>query len=75
VAVPIGRQKECFKKIVELVSRDYQFKNQDEVRTYFTRLTGFFKNLNYTQTGTTEYAGILDNINRISAEYCEKKIQ
>ena len=74
VAVPIERQKESFKKIVELVSLDYQFKNQDEVRNYFTRLTGFFKNLNYTQTGTTEYAGILVNINRISADYCKNKV-
>jgi len=65
VAVPITRQQENFKKIVELVSADYQFASQDDARNYFTRLTGLFKNLNYASTGTAEYSGLLAKINRI----------
>jgi len=65
VAVPIERQKENFKKIVELVSADYQFESQEKARDYFTRLTGLFKNLNYALTGTAEYFGILEIISRL----------
>jgi V/A-type H+-transporting ATPase subunit A len=65
VAVPIKRQQENFKMIVELVSADYQFANQDETRDYFTRLTGLFRNLNYAPAGTAEYSALLAKINRI----------
>ena len=71
VAVPIMRQKESFKKIVELVNADYQFADQEEARNYFTRLTGLFKNLNYAPTGTAEYAGLLAKINLLNEE-CHK---
>lgn len=72
VAVPIKRQQENFKKIVELVSADYSFANQDEARDYFTRLTGLFKNLNYAPTGTAEYAGVLAKINQLYDGYCKR---
>ncbi|MGD0958644.1 MAG: V-type ATP synthase subunit A [Methylomonas sp.] len=68
VAVPIMRQKENFKKIVELLSADYRFANQDEARDYFTHLTGLFKNLNYAPTGTAEYSRLMANINQVYEE-------
>lgn len=68
VAVPIIRQKENFKKIVELVSADYRFTDQNYARDYFTRLTGLYKNLNYAQTGSAEYAELMVKINQIFAE-------
>lgn len=71
VAVPIKRQQENFKKVVELVSADYQFADQDEARNYFTRLTGLFRNLNYAPAGTAEYAGLLAKINRLHDDSCK----
>lgn len=68
VAVPIARQKESFKKIVELVGADYRFSDQNQVRDYFTHLTGLFKNLNYAPTGTAEYSGLMAKINQIFDE-------
>ncbi len=47
VAVSINRQKENFNRIIELVSTEYNFINQEQARVYFTKLTGLTKNLNY----------------------------
>jgi len=65
VAVPIKRQQENFRKIVELTKAKYLFSSQDEARDYFTRLTGLFKNLNYAPTETTEYMDIMTKINQL----------
>ena len=47
VAVPIQRQKETFNKIVDVVRANYSFTDQEQARSYFVKLTGLFKNLNY----------------------------
>jgi len=65
VAVPIGRQKTSFKKILELVKAEYRFVNQDEARDFFIRLTGLYKNLNYAETGSAEYAAVLTKIDQL----------
>lgn len=65
VATPIMRQKESFRKIVELVSANYRFTDQQQALDYFTRLTGLFKNLNYAPAGTPEYSGLLLKINQL----------
>lgn len=62
VAVPIERQKEVFFKLAEAVNADYHFKDQNEARLFFTRLTGLFKNLNYAGYHTPEYFELLENI-------------
>ncbi len=67
VAVPLARQKETFEKIITLVGMDYEFKDQEHARDYFTRLTGLFKNLNYTRSDTAEYDDLLRKIDKLSA--------
>lgn len=67
VRVPIQRQKDSFRKIVELVGMDYQFADKDQAREYFTKLTGLFKNLNYARSGSTEYADFLQQIEQLAA--------
>jgi V/A-type H+-transporting ATPase subunit A len=65
VAVPIRRQRDNFRKIIELVSADYQFSGRDDVREYFTRLTGLFRNLNYARPESAEYADLSAKIDRL----------
>jgi len=65
VAVPIGRQKTSFEKILELVKAQYRFVNQDEARDFFIRLTGLFKNLNYAETGSAEYTAVMAKIGQL----------
>lgn len=64
VAVPIERQKEVFLKLAEAVNADYHFKDQDEARFFFTRLTGLFKNLNYAGYRSPQYCELLADIDR-----------
>jgi len=62
VSVPIDRQKENFKRIVALVNSTYQFDDQEQVRVFFIKLTGLFKNLNYAQFNSAEYLRLVDEI-------------
>ncbi|MFK5950410.1 MAG: V-type ATP synthase subunit A [Methylococcales bacterium] len=67
VAVSISRQKENFKKIIELVNYDYNFTDQEQVRLFFIKLTGLFKNLNYARYKSTEYGELNTRIDALIA--------
>ncbi|UCD25100.1 MAG: V-type ATP synthase subunit A, partial [Gemmatimonadota bacterium] len=51
----LDRQKEAFDLLYDLVTRNYRFEEKDQVRDYFTRLTGMLKNLNYTGADSPEF--------------------
>lgn len=55
LAVPLERQQESLNMIVKLVNTDYYFTDKDATRDYFTKLTGLFKNLNYSPRKSNEY--------------------
>src|SRR5262249_2923839 len=59
VSVPLDRQKDVFALVRRLIQRDYPFAGKEEAHQFFTRLTGLFKNLNYTARNTPEYAAYL----------------
>ena len=50
-AMPLDRQKLCMNLIHDIVHHTYNFKDKSEARDFFTRLTGAFKNFNYTGWG------------------------
>jgi V/A-type H+-transporting ATPase subunit A len=62
VSVPIERQKDNFKRIIKLVNAEYQFADQEQARQFFIKLTGLFKNLNYTGYSSVKYKDIVDKI-------------
>ncbi|MDF1582481.1 MAG: V-type ATP synthase subunit A [Methyloprofundus sp.] len=55
LAVPLKRQQESLNTIVKLVNTHYHFTDKDAARDYFTKLTGLFKNLNYSPSHSNEY--------------------
>ncbi|MEM9658526.1 MAG: V-type ATP synthase subunit A, partial [Planctomycetota bacterium] len=67
-AVSIERQKEAFRMLQNVIQRDYQFPNKEQVRDYFTRLTGLFKNLNYAQPGTQDYDDLVAQIGQLEQD-------
>ncbi len=67
VAVSINRQKENFKRIIELVSYDYNFTDLEQVRQFFIQLTGLFKNLNYSPYESIEYIELSSKIDALIA--------
>ncbi len=65
VTVPIERQKASFLLCKRLIDRDYEFESNNEVRDFFTRLTGLFKNLNYAVFNSAEYHKYVQQIDEL----------
>jgi hypothetical protein len=65
-SAPIPRQKRTFDLVSDLVNRPYQFKDKSAIRDYFVRLTGLFKNLNYSQEETAQYKEFLSKIQELA---------
>ncbi len=65
-SAPLPRQKRTFDLVFDLVNRRYQFKDKSAIRDYFVRLTGLFKNLNYSQEETSQYQEFLNKIRELA---------
>lgn len=68
VSMPLDRQKETFLFLLELVERAYRFDDKEQVRDYFTRLTGLFKNLNYSEFRSRDYDRYSSEIRALADE-------
>jgi V/A-type H+-transporting ATPase subunit A len=55
VSMSRERQLSSFKGLKAIISRNYQFSDKDEVRDFFTKLTGLYKNLNYSPEKSHDY--------------------
>ncbi len=62
----LPRQKRTFDLVFDLVNRPYQFADKSAIRDYFVRLTGLFKNLNYSKEETPQYKGLLNKIQELA---------
>ncbi|MEM8667833.1 MAG: V-type ATP synthase subunit A [Planctomycetota bacterium] len=65
VTVPIERQVESFKLIRRLIGREYAFTNNQQIREYFTKLTGLYKNLNYAEWNSDRYHELIKEIGEL----------
>ncbi|MDJ0681092.1 MAG: V-type ATP synthase subunit A [Xenococcaceae cyanobacterium MO_167.B52] len=65
-SVSLERQKKSFDLVYDLICRQYKFENKNTVRDYFTRLTGLFKNLNYSRKHTPDYNDYLKQIHQLA---------
>ena len=65
-SAPLKRQKKSFDLVCDLVNREYQFDDKSIAREYFTRLTGLFKNLNYSREDSPEHADYLKQIHELT---------
>lgn len=62
VSVPLSRQQEVFALLRDSLLKLPEFSDKEEVREHFTRLTGLFRNLNYTRADSPEYGRYLAEI-------------
>lgn len=62
VSVPLERQKEDFIRVMRAVEQVPHLPDKDAVRQFYTRLTGLFKNLNYSRTDSPDYQRYLKEI-------------
>ncbi len=65
VSIPTERQKESFQLIQRLIGREYRFASNEQIREYFTKLTGLFKNLNYSEWKSERYRRLLKEISSL----------
>jgi len=73
LAVPLKRQQESLNTIVKLVNTDYHFTDKDAARDYFTKLTGLFKNLNYSPSNSNEYKDYSEKIEALRKSVMQSK--
>lgn len=69
VTVPEERQKAMFLLCKRLIDRQYRFRDKEQVRDFFTRLTGLFKNLNYSASGSEDYRKYITQIEDLERKY------
>ena len=55
ISVPRERQIEMISLLRIIIEKKYDFAEKDHVRDFFTRLTGIFKNLNYSPSNSPDY--------------------
>ncbi|MCG8361352.1 MAG: V-type ATP synthase subunit A [Kiloniellales bacterium] len=66
VSASLERQTLSFAKIYSLVTHDYAFADKEDARDYFTRLTGLYKNFNYTREDSPDFQALLKQIDALA---------
>ena len=66
VSAPLERQRHCFDFLYDLVTREYKFDEKEQVRDYFLRLTGLFKNFNYSSEDSPDRAKYLKQMEELA---------
>jgi V/A-type H+/Na+-transporting ATPase subunit A len=69
VSMPLERQRESFQLLKHLIKRAYSFEDKDQAREFFTRLSGLYRNFNYSRTESVEYARYRQEIEALAAQY------
>src|SRR5262249_11948502 len=66
-SMALERQLESFALIKGLIAREYDLPDKDHARAFFTRLTGLYKNLNYSPKDSPQYADYRTQIGELLA--------
>lgn len=69
VTVPADRQIAMLLLCKRLIEREYRFRDKEQVREFFTKLTGLFKNLNYSPSDSADYQRYLTQIEELERAY------
>ncbi|MCD0460227.1 V-type ATP synthase subunit A [Roseiconus lacunae] len=65
--MPRDRQLESLRLLKSIVYQNYDFKSRDEARDYFTKVTGTYKNWNYSASGTPDYERLKSEIEELKS--------
>ncbi len=68
--MPKERQLESLRLILDLIDREYRFQDREQVRAYFTKIIGLYKNWNYSPPGSPEYTSYKQQIEKAAQEQC-----
>jgi V/A-type H+-transporting ATPase subunit A len=65
VTMPRERQLESFDLLKSIVDRTYHFEDKEKARDFFTKVTSFYKNLNYSARDSKEYQDYKNKIQEL----------
>ena len=68
-SAPLERQRESLALVKKIVDSEYRFDDKEEVRSFFTRLTSVFRNLNYARSDSAEYTSLRSQIESLVAQH------
>ena len=69
VSAPLARQVETFRFLLGLIDREYVFEEREAARDCFTRLAGLFRNWNYSQPDSADFARFREEMEAVAARY------
>jgi len=67
--MPRARQLESFHLLKGLIDTNYIFKDKNEIRSFFTELTGLYKNWNYSSPDSQEFERYRKEIVALAVQY------
>ena len=68
-SMPRERQVESFELVKELIDAEYDFRDRDVAREFFTRITGLYKNWNYSAPDSPDYGRYLEEIRALLEQH------
>lgn len=68
ISMPRERQVESFNLLKSIVDRTYTFEDKEKSRDFFTKITSFYKNLNYSAYNSAEYRDYKNKILNLLGE-------
>jgi V/A-type H+/Na+-transporting ATPase subunit A len=69
ITVSSDRQQESFALMKKLITQDFKFKDKDECQEFFTKITGLYKNFNYSPVDAPAYKNYKQEIMELSDKY------
>lgn len=65
-SMSLERQRQLFDQVYAIATSRYEFAGKEEIRTFFVKMTGLFKNLNYAAPGSPDFHRLVAEITALS---------
>jgi V/A-type H+-transporting ATPase subunit A len=67
--MPRERQLASFRLLKKLLTAEFKFQDKDAARDFFTRITGLYKNWNYSRADSPDYGRYMAEIEQLAGQY------
>ncbi|MBF6651032.1 V-type ATP synthase subunit A [Methylobacter sp. BlB1] len=67
--MPRERQLASFRLLKKLLTAEFKFQDKDAARDFFTRITGLYKNWNYSRADSPDYERYMTEIEQLAGQY------
>jgi V/A-type H+-transporting ATPase subunit A len=67
--MPRARQLASFRLLKKLLTAEFKFQDKDAARDFFTRITGLYKNWNYSRADSPDYERYMAEIEQLAGQY------